>query len=119
MMNQSFVMIGVNSLEISVSFYETILDFHTEKNIEPGDGIRIAFLSNTDNFTLELIEKADHPAAGNKGSSVSLMFSNNDLDEKRKILRYNDIEYVDDVLPNGMKYVRFRDPDGVGIVLYE
>ncbi|MDZ7795947.1 MAG: VOC family protein [Candidatus Marinimicrobia bacterium] len=118
-MNKSFVSIAVNSLEISVSFYVTILNFHTEKNIEPADGIRITFLSNTDNFTLELIERADLPAADNKGSSVSLMFSNNDLEEKRKILRYNDIEYLDDILPNGMKYLHFRDPDGVGIVLYE
>lgn len=118
-MNSSFVSIRVNSTEPFVRFYEALLDFHVERELQPGNGIGIVFMNNADNFTLEFVAHPEHPAAGNERGAVSLMFMNNDLEKKKKILEDHNVEYVEDRLPNGMRFLRFQDPGNLDIVLYE
>ena len=118
-MTNSFIMIGVQSMDASVDFFKNILDFQVEGNQKPNNDIELTFLKNADNFMIELVYRTDIPVPDNKDSSTSIMFRHIDLEAKKEVLVNNDIKYISAALPNGTKFLKFQDPNNVNIVLYE
>lgn len=117
-MNNNFIIIGVNSIDESLNFYENVLDFKIEKRLNPNTNTDIVFIKK-DNLKIELIKRDDMPPVDNSNSSISIAFSNDNLENRIKILSDKNIDYLQDSLGNGMKFLRFEDPTGVGVVIYE
>jgi catechol 2,3-dioxygenase-like lactoylglutathione lyase family enzyme len=115
-MEKSFIAIGVKSIDQSINFYQSILNFKLDKRIQPTNDTIIAWLKDDNNFIIELIQKNNMPLQNNNNSSITLCFTVNDLNEKQKKLDENSIKYEKFTLGNNEHDVlRFKDPDNISI----
>jgi len=118
-MQKNIVTIGVNSLEESTKFYSEVLDFKVDHTFSPNDDMVITFLSNETGLNIELIESKQRTDIDNSNSSITLTFQVKNIEMINQKLNDIGIPFDSIVLPNGLKFARFYDPNKLAISFVE
>lgn len=116
-MDKSFVTIGVNNLQESITFYQEVLGYRVEKELQPTRHINLCWIAKTDSLTIELVQQENMPQADNTHSSITLTYQVADLAPYKQILVKMQTQYTEMTLGPGATAIRFSDPNGVALSL--
>lgn len=116
-----FNTIEVADLDQSCEFYTEILNLKVVRRIEPEEGVKIIFLEDGEENTVELIERSGESKADKaKESKIKMGFGVEDLDQTIRFLQEKEIAIKEGpVQIKGGRFINIEDPDGVMIGLYE
>jgi len=116
-----FNTIEVADLDQSYEFYSEILKLEVVRRIEPEEGVKIIFLEDGEENTVELIERSGESKADKaKESKIKMGFGVEDLGQTIRFLQEKGIEIKEGpVQIKGGSFINIEDPDGVMIGLYE
>lgn len=111
--------IHTHKLTETLAFYEGFIGLSIVKQFSPRDGVTILFLKDAGGRTIEIVEDLQKPI--HQESSISLLFSIEDLDKTLEELKQQEISIVMGPveLPSGEKFVFIKDPNGIEIELME
>ncbi|BBI32123.1 VOC family protein [Cohnella abietis] len=114
----------VNSLEVSISFYENVVGLkHTETITHTNGVVKLAFLSfNSSSETeVELIEGLTGEVA-KAGRVHHIAFTVDDIEQEFSRIRSLQVNGLDEeltTLPNGSRYFFFSGPDEEAIEFFQ
>ena len=116
-----FNTIEVADLDQSCEFYTEVLNLEVVRRIEPEEGVKIIFLEDGEENTVELIERSGESKADKaKESKIKMGFGVEDLDQTIRFLQGKGIAIKEGpVQIKGGRFINIEDPDGVMIGLYE
>lgn len=114
-MKISFITIPTDKLEESIKFYEAVLDFELFKRFSPTDDVEIAFMSDKHEGAVELISRRGQGSVSHKGSSLSIGFEVDDIDEIKQHLEKHNVKITSGPvrLPSAASLLHAEDPNGV------
>ena len=112
-MKIGFITIPTESLDESIQFYETVLDFELFKRFSPDTDVEIAFMSDRHEGVVELIRRPG--PVSHEGCNVSIGFEVNDIDEIKSHLEKHGVKIVSGPvrLPRATRILQAEDPNGV------
>ncbi len=118
-MNISFFTIPVESIDVSLKFYNEFLGFTLVKRYIAGPGVEIAFIADEKGSKIELIKGADDRKIGE--CPVSIGFETEDIDKTRTDFIAKGYKGSTEIVttPKGVKLLYIYDPDGMKLLFVQ
>ena len=114
-MKIDFILIGTNSLEKSIQFYEEVLGFTLFDKYSPAQDVEIAFLTDKHGMKLELVDHVH--IADNPHNNFSIGFEVDDIEGTKNYLEKNGVKIVSGptTVPDGTRLLHAKDPNGINL----
>lgn len=121
MKNDFMVVIGVNNLDASISFYSKLAGFELINRIQINKDTEFAFLLYNNSIELQLICRKGEPIKENCNLNPTLAFKVNDIKIKYQELLNSEFEISPEILEmkSGIKFIQIKDLDGINISFVE
>lgn len=114
MKNNFMISIGVNNLDKSIDFYNSLLGFRLLKRIEIEQDIEFAFMIYNESIEFQLIHRKTENKPKNDNSMVVLSFKTSDILKDQSTLLKSKFNIKAEIfeLKSGIKTLSFNDFDG-------
>lgn len=121
MKNDFMIVIGVEDLDASISFYTKLVGFELANRIQVNEDTEFAFLIYNNSIELQLINRRNIPLNKNSNSNISLAFKVNDIHEKSQSILDSEYDLTPEIVEkkSGIKFIQINDFDGTNISFVE